>query len=287
MQFKVAGEGALLDFLTKVYAGKSRTSLKAMLAKRLVSVDGRVTTQFNHALLPGQTVVVGKRTPLENVSLNGVAIVYDDDHLVVIEKSAGLLSVPTDTGKERTAHGVTAGHLKRVNPRSQLFIVHRLDRETSGLMMFVKQKALQVKLRQNWQESILTRSYTVVVEGRLAQDKGTIVSWLKGTDALRTYSSQIEGEGQKAITHYQVIDASNIYTLVDVTLETGRKNQIRVHMQDLGHSVVGDAKYGAATDPLKRLGLHARELKFTHPVTGRTLAFESPVPKEFTRLVKS
>ncbi|MBS0618882.1 MAG: RluA family pseudouridine synthase [Spirochaetes bacterium] len=287
MQFKVSAEVALLDFLTKAYTGKSRTSLKAMLAKRLVSVDGRVTTQFNHTLTPGQTVVVGKRTPLENVSLNGVTIIYDDDHLVVIEKSAGLLSVPTDTGKERTAHGIVAGHLKRVNPRSQLFIVHRLDRETSGLMMFVKQKALQVQLRQNWQESILTRSYAVVVEGRLAQDTGKIVSWLKGTDTLRTYSSAVEGEGQKAITHYQVVAASSKYTLVDVNLETGRKNQIRVHMQDLGHPVVGDEKYGAATDPLKRLGLHARELKFTHPVTGRTMAFTSPRPKEFMWLLKS
>lgn len=283
MEFTVKTDSTLLEFLQKALHGKSRTGLKAMLAKRLVAVDHEVITQFNHGVRPGQIVTIGKKTASQKAVLRGVTIVYDDDHLVVIDKSAGLLSVATDTGSEKTAHSIVGAHLKRLNHRSRLFIVHRLDRETSGLMMFVKQKELQVKLRQNWQESVLERSYAVVVEGSVAKDKGKVVSWLQGTDALKTYSSQTEGDGQKAITHYKVARRSEAYTLLDVELETGRKNQIRVHMQDLGHPVAGDKKYGAATDPMKRLGLHARVLKFTHPATGREMAFTSEPPKEFTR----
>ena len=284
MEFTVKTDTTLLEFLQKAMHGKSRTGIKAMLAKRLVAVDHEVTTQFNQALSPGQLVTIGKKSASEKAILRGVTIVYDDDHLVVIDKSAGLLSVATDTGSEKTAHSIVGTHLKRLNHRSRLFIVHRLDRETSGLMMFVKSKELQVKLRQNWQESVLERSYAVVAEGSVEKDKGKIISWLQGTDSLKTYSSQNEGDGQKAVTHYKVVQRSDAYTLLDVELETGRKNQIRVHMQDLGHPVAGDKKYGASTDPLKRLGLHARVLKFTHPATGRAMAFESAPPKEFTQL---
>ncbi len=284
MQFTVKQNATLMDFLMKALDGKSRTGIKAMLAKRLVSVDMQVTTQFNLTLTPGQIVAIGKRTAAEPVTLHGVTIVYDDDDLVVIEKAAGLLSVPTDTGSEKSAHSIIGTHLKRLNHKSRLFIVHRLDRETSGLMMFVKHKEIQRQLRENWQESILMRSYAVVVEGVVAKDKGKIISWLQGTDGLRTYSSQVEGDGQKAISHYKVVRRGEANTLLDVELETGRKNQIRVHMQDLGHPVVGDDKYGAATNPIKRLGLHAQMLKFSHPVSGQAMAFESETPKEFLRL---
>jgi 23S rRNA pseudouridine1911/1915/1917 synthase len=306
MQFTVKDPAPLMDFLMKALHGKSRTGIKAMLAKRLVSVDHEVTTQFNQTLLPGQTVMIGKKSPAEAVVLAGVKIIYDDDDLVVIEKSAGLLSVPTDTGTEKSALGIATAHLKRLNHKARLFIVHRLDRDTSGLMMFVKNKELQRQLRQNWQESVLTRRYAVVVEGSVIKDKGTIVSWLKGTDGLRTYSSQTVGEGQKAISHYKVVNRSfrkeaaksspgksetsgfgaDGFTLLDVELETGRKNQIRVHMEDLGHPVIGDDKYGATQNPIGRLGLHARVLEFTHPKTQKQMSFEAETPKEFLRLFR-
>ena len=157
MEFTVKTDTTLLEFLQKALHGKSRTGIKAMLAKRLVAVDHEVTTQFNQPLTAGQLVTIGKKTASQKAVLRGVSIVYDDDHLVVIDKSAGLLSVATDTGSEKTAHGIVGTHLKRLNHRSRLFIVHRLDRETSGLMMFVKQKELQVKLRQNWRPTKLPR----------------------------------------------------------------------------------------------------------------------------------
>ena len=284
MQFTVKQTTTLMEFLAKSLAGKSRTGIKALLAKRLVFVDQKVETQFNLALVPGQIIAIGKKTAAEPVMLRGVRIVYDDDDLVVVEKEAGLLSVAADTGSEKSAHSITGAHLKRLNHKARLFIVHRLDRETSGLMMFVKHKELQRKLRENWQESILMRSYAVVVEGVVAKDTGKIVSWLKGTDELRTYSSPVEGDGQKAISHFKVVRRAAANTLLDVELETGRKNQIRVHMQDMGHPVVGDDKYGATTNPIKRLGLHAQMLKFSHPVSGQAMAFESETPKEFLRL---
>lgn len=286
MEFKVKEPSVLIDFLLKALHGKSRTSVKAMLAKKLVSVEHEVVTQFNHSLLAGQMVSIGKKSPAKAEVLRGVTIVYDDDDLIIIEKSAGLLSVATDMGTEKSAHSIASAHLKRKSHKTKLFIVHRLDRETSGLMMFVKTKDIQKKLRTNWQESVLTRSYTVVVEGSVAKDQGTITSWLQGTDGLRTYSSQVSGDGQKAVSHYKVVKRSADFSMLEVELETGRKNQIRVHMQDLGHPVIGDEKYGAVKNPIGRLGLHARVLAFEHPVTGKKMSFESEVPPEFLRLFK-
>jgi len=284
MQFTVKEPTTLLDFLLKMIEGKSRTGVKALLAKRLVSVEHQVVTKFNTPLKVGQLVAISKKTPVESVTLQGLSIVYDDDDLTVVNKSHGLLSVPPDTGSEKSALGIVTTHLKRLNSRARLFVVHRLDRDTSGLMMFVKKKDLQVTLRTNWQESILTRRYVVVVEGIVEKNAGTIISWLQGTDGLRTYSSQTPGKGQKAVTHYKVLQRSDEFSLVEVDLETGRKNQIRVHMQDLGYPVVGDEKYGSTRNPLRRLGLHAQILEFKHPVTGHKLSFDTPTPREFLKL---
>lgn len=286
MQFTVKEAASLMDFLVKALHGKSRTGIKSLLAKRLVSVDHQVVTKFDLPLKVGQTVIISKKSPVEAAVLRGVSIIYDDDDLVVIEKSAGLLSVPPDTGSEKSALGIVTAHLKRLNSRARLFVVHRLDRDTSGLMMFVKNKGLQAELRTAWQESIHTRRYIALVEGVVAQDKGKIVSWLKGTDGLRTYSSKTPGDGQKAVTHFKVLKRSAAYTLLEVDLETGRKNQIRVHMQDIGHPVAGDDKYGSTQNPVGRLGLHAQILEFTHPKTKKKMSFDAPTPAEFLKLFK-
>lgn len=284
MQFTVKKVSSLGDFLVASLHGKSRTGIKALFSRRLVSVNHEVVTNYNTQLEIGQTVSIAQKSPVEPAQLNGIKIVYDDEDLIVIEKEAGLLSVPADVGTEKSALGIATAHLKRLSSRARLFIVHRLDRDTSGLMMFVKNKELQREFRENWQETVATRSYSVIVEGVVAKDKGTITSWLLGTDGLRTYSSQKPGEGQKAISHYKVVKKSAEFTLLDVELETGRKNQIRVHMQDLGHPVVGDDKYGSTTNPIKRLGLHARVLEFSHPKTKRKMSFDAAPPREFLRL---
>ncbi|MFZ5628885.1 MAG: RluA family pseudouridine synthase [Spirochaetota bacterium] len=291
-KFTVKDAAPLLDFLLIKLHGKSRTGVKAMLTRGMVRVDGTVVTQAKHSLVPGQVVAIGDAAPEKPVALRGVKIVFEDDSVIVIDKAAGLLSVATDTGHERSAHSIVSEHVKRKNPRAKVLVVHRLDRDTSGLMMFVKDRELQRQLRQNWQESIETRRYIVLVEGNVAKDSGTITSWLKGTDSLRTYSSKMPNDGQKAISHFTVLKRSTGYTLLSVELETGRKNQIRVHMQDIGHPVVGDEKYGSArlstdgaqSDPIGRLGLHAAELAFEHPRTGKMLVFRSEPPKEFLQI---
>jgi 23S rRNA pseudouridine1911/1915/1917 synthase len=284
MQFTVKTPGPLMEFLMQSLHGKSRTGVKSLLAKKVVTVDGQVSTQFDFPLSEGQVVGIGKKPQGKPTALRGLKIIYEDEAVIVIDKEAGLLSVSTDLGKERTAHGLVSAYVKRRNPKTKVLVVHRLDRDTSGIMMFVKDKDLQRHLRQNWQQSIETRSYLVVVEGVVEKDSATIESFMHGTDSLRSYSSKKQEGGQKAVSRYKVLKRGKDHTLLEVELETGRKNQIRVHMQDIGHPVAGDSKYGAEGDKLGRLGLHAHVLAFTHPVTEKPLTFTSPAPAEFLKL---
>ena len=216
----------------------------------------------------------------------GLKIVHEDAHLIVVEKPAGLLSMAADTERDITAYSLLSAHVKRASPQNRIFIVHRLDRETSGLMMFAKSQAAQQALQEDWAEAVLERIYVAVVEGQLQEPEGTVTSWLKENKALVMRSSRTPNDGQKATTHFRVLQSNAVCSLVELRLETGRKNQIRVHMQDLGCSVVGDLKYGATQNPIRRLALQARVLAFRHPVTGEALRFEAPTPKEFLRLVQ-
>jgi 23S rRNA pseudouridine1911/1915/1917 synthase len=282
--FEVTESTELLKFLFASMPEKSRAAVKSILKRRLVSIDGETVTQFNHPLAAGQTVEIHRAGEAGQGTGRAVKIVFEDTHLIVIEKQAGLLSIGTDLEREKTAYSLLSEHVKWANSRNRIFVLHRLDRETSGLMMFAKNQAVQQALQDDWQEAVLERIYLAVVEGRLKEPQGTITSWLTENKSLIMRSSLTPNEGQKATTHYRVLKTSPQYSLVELTLETGRKNQIRVHMQDLGHSVIGDEKYGAKLNPIRRLGLHAHVLAFRHPITGATLRFESPAPKEFSRL---
>lgn len=284
MQFTVKTPAPLMEFLMQSLHGKSRTGVKSLLAKKLVTVDGELTTKFDHPLNEGQVVGIGKKPQGKTTALRGLKIIYEDEAVIVIDKEAGLLSVSTDLGKERTAHGLVSAYVKRRNPKTKVLVVHRLDRDTSGIMMFVKDKDLQRHLRQNWQQSIETRSYLVVVEGVVEKDGDTIESFMHGTDSLRSYSSKKQDCGQRAVSRYKVLKRGKDHTLLEVELETGRKNQIRVHMQDIGHPVAGDSKYGATGDKLGRLGLHAHVLAFTHPTTEKPMTFQSPAPAVFNQI---
>jgi 23S rRNA pseudouridine1911/1915/1917 synthase len=284
--FNVTDATELLKFLFAQMPEKSRASVKALLAHRLVLVDGQPVTQFNHPLAPGQVVSIRRPGEAETGQGRGLKIVFEDAHLIVIEKRAGLLSIATDLEKEKTAYSLLSDHVKKSNPRNRIFVVHRLDRETSGLMMFAKSQDVQQKLQDAWPEAVMERTYIAVVDGQVTEPKGTITSWLTESKSLIMRSSSTPNEGQKAVTHYRVAQSSRLHSLLELNLETGRKNQIRVHMQDLGHSIVGDKKYGAASDPLHRLALHARVLAFRHPITAASLRFESPMPPEFSRLLQ-
>jgi 23S rRNA pseudouridine1911/1915/1917 synthase len=284
LRFKVAKPEELFAFLQAQLPHKSRKELKSLLAHQQVRVADQVVSQFNHPLRQGQTVTVNTGKVAREKKIPGLEILYEDTVLLVINKQAGLLSIATAKEKERTAYSLLNEYVAKKDPRHRVFIVHRLDRETSGIMMFAKSKEVQQSLQHNWQETVRERGYLAVVEGVPDKTAGTVTSWLKENKNLLVYSSPVRGEGQKAVTHYRVLKSNNYYALIETKLETGRKNQIRVHMQDLGHSVVGDKKYGAIKNPLKRLGLHAHRLVFTHPVTGKLMRFETEVPAVFARL---
>ncbi|WP_239616096.1 RluA family pseudouridine synthase [Cohnella mopanensis] len=280
-QLKVTEQSELLLFLLDKLAPQGRNSIKSLLAHGQVSVDDRVEKLYNHPLKPGQVVTVRKDRTTVAPPLLGLKILYEDDAVIVINKDAGLLSIATEQETELTAYRQLTAHVRLTHPQNRIFVLHRLDRETSGVMMFAKNEKIQQKMQDGWKDIVKERMYVALVEGMVKKTQGTITSWLRETSTLKMYSSFTPNDGQHAVTHYKVIRASRNYSLLEVHLETGRKNQIRVHMQDLGHPIASDKKYGAKTKPFARLGLHARVLAFEHPVTGKPMRFETDIPKPF------
>ena len=275
----------LMEFLAAKMPDASRTKLKSLLSKRVVFVDSVITTQYNFPLKPGMKVQISRDKGKKEFHNNLLKIVYEDAYIIVVEKMQGLLSVSSERQKERTAYHILNEYVQRSNGRgSNVYIVHRLDRDTSGLMMFAKDEKTQRTLRDNWHEIVTDRRYVAVVTGEMEKNAGCVISWL--TDrTLYVYTSPTDDGGQKAITHYRTIKRANGYSLVELDLETGRKNQIRVHMQDLGHPIIGDGRYGIEdVNPIGRLALHAFKLCFYHPVTGELMKFETPYPNEFKKL---
>ncbi len=284
-ELSVTQPAELLAFLLTRLPQASRRKAKLLLAHGQVSVQGSVVTQYNHALRPGDTVQIGWGKVEAAAGPANVRILFEDEHLIVVDKPAGLLTMATPREKEHTAYRQLMDHLQRGDPAQRVYIVHRLDRDTSGVLLFAKNADVQEALQTHWRDAVQERTYAVLVEGRVRNSEGTVTSWLKESRTLQMVSSRVPNGGQKAITHYSVLQATDAYSLLQVRLETGRKNQIRVHMQDLGHSVVGDRKYGARGNPLGRLGLHAQILAFVHPTTRETLRFETEIPKKFRALL--
>lgn len=285
-QYVVAEETELLVFLLEKLAGQGRNSIKSILARGQISVDDRVEKLYNHPLKAGQVVAVSKDRITEALQLIGLRILHEDDDIIVVNKDAGLLSVASTQEAELTAYRQLTAHVRHTNPESRIFVLHRLDRDTSGVMMFAKSEQVQQKMQNAWTNVVKERTYVALVEGFVKKQQGTISSYLKESSTLKMYSSQHSGDGLHAVTHYKVIQANRDYSLMEVNLETGRKNQIRVHMQDLGHPIVGDKKYGSKLNPIGRLGLHARVLAFEHPTTGKVIRFETPIPKLFSNQFK-
>jgi 23S rRNA pseudouridine1911/1915/1917 synthase len=210
-------------------------------------------------------------------------IVFEDDHIIVIDKSAGLLSVSTGVEGE-TAMSILSEYVKKDNPHNMIFVVHRLDRDTSGLLLFSKSERIQSLLQNNWQTSVTERTYYAVVEGAVNKPVDTIKTYLYESTAYFMHVTDDPEKGELAITHYKVLKTAREYSLIEVDLETGKKNQIRVHMQSIGHPVVGDKKYGTGNNPIGRLGLHAGVLAFVHPETRELMRFVSKMPASFLRL---
>jgi Pseudouridylate synthases, 23S RNA-specific len=276
--FTATQECGLLDFLLDT-VNKSRNSVKSLLKNKAVRVDGTPVTQFDYRLRAGQVVSLSG-----SKSVSNSIILYENAEIIVINKPSGLLSIATDSEKEQTAYRMMTEHVRASDPKSRVFIVHRLDKDTSGLLLFAKSQKLKTALQDNWNELVKTRGYMAVVEGVPQKPADTIRSFLKETTTHVMYSAD---SGLEAITEYQTVKSANGYSLLELHLKTGRKNQIRVHMKELGTPVVGDKKYGSKqVNPLKRLGLHAHLLELVHPVSRKLLRFTAAVPAEFTKLMK-
>lgn len=274
--FIVQTETTLLPFLLEHVKGISRNSVKNLLTRRQVMVEGQVVTRHDHVLKPAMKVEVlaaGSRAP-------AFPILYEDNDILVIDKPAGLLTVATEKEKNKTAYRMVGDYLK--GKGCKVFIIHRLDKDTSGVLMFAKNEAAKRAYQDNWDKLVKQRTYLALVEGTPEQSEGTIHSYLKETDTHLVYSVERPGGSAKeAITAYRLLSRKGELSLLEVELATGRKNQIRVHMKDLGHPVTGDKKYGGTLNTLGRLGLHAHILTVTDPFTKKSMTFTAPAPKGF------
>lgn len=282
LTFNVVNEAILIDFIMEKMHGISRNRAKALIVNRVVLVNNAITTHPLTELKPGAVVQLDRSKHKHAFHSKDLDIVYEDPYLLVIDKHPGLLSMSNNT-RQLTAQTVLNRYLEKGGGRNTSHIVHRLDRDTSGLMVYAKDVQTQQTFVDGWQELVADRRYIALVEGVFEKPQGCVRSWLTEDKRFITHSSPTDNGGKYAVTHYNVLTLSNGYSLVECVLETGRKNQIRVHMAELGHPVVGDAKYGSKNDPMRRLGLHAYMLCFTHPVTGKRLRFETPVPACFEK----
>jgi 23S rRNA pseudouridine1911/1915/1917 synthase len=279
IELPVREESNLMDFLLK-QMGITKNRAKDLLTGRAVSVDRKLATHYDTALLPGQVVRVSRHRQNTMLLNKYVKIVYEDKDIIVIEKSEGILSMAS-TPKQYCVKNVLDEYFEKRHFKCTAHVVHRLDRETSGLMIYAKNIETAKILENNWHDMVYDRRYIAVLCGRVEKEGGTIQSWLRESKSFVTYSSPTDNGGKLAITHYHRLRSTDDFSLVEMKLETGRKNQIRVHMADLGNPVAGDQKYGNGRDPLHRLALHAYRLNFYHPITREQMQFETPIPKEF------
>lgn len=278
---RVTEDAPLMEFLEKKLNGYSRNTIKALIKHRQLLLDGHtVLTRHDYPLKKGGVVDVLSSAQSVASGLNHpkLSIIYEDEHIIVVEKKEGLLSVKTPNTPEESATHLLNQYLRPQGRDHYIYVVHRLDRETSGVMMFAKSKEVQQTLRDNWKKYVTERSYVAIVDGVMEQQKGRIESYLTEDIKKVMHSSPVDNGGQLAITNYTVISTNGRESLVRLNLETGRKNQIRVQLQSIEHPVAGDVKYGSRNSRYGRLCLHAETLRFKHPVTGKPMAFSVPVP---------
>ena len=287
VEFKPESEqpAGLLEFLTAAMPDRKKTTVKEFLKHNQVMVNGTVTTQFDRPVAAGDTVCVNTTREFQTFYHSRLKIVYEDDDIIVVNKGYGLLSMGTDKIKEGTAYSLLRDYVKRKDPRNKLFIVHRLDRDTSGLMMFAKTMKAKETMQHNWNNMVLERRYVAVItKGPLDPAEGEMRSYLAENAAHEVYSTPDPDKGQLAVTYYRTLRTRGRYSLVELSLATGRKNQIRVHMKEAGHTIAGDRRYGAPASPIHRLALHAQTLRFVHPTTRRDMSFSTPIPSSFEKL---
>lgn len=277
---------ALKAFILSAWPDLSGNRVNGLLHRGQVKLRGEVTTQFDAPVNEGDAVAINFTRPYTVLRHPRLQLVYEDEYVVVVNKGYGLLSVSRGAAKpETTAYNIVKNYLKECDSRQKVFIVHRLDRDTSGLMMFAKTPEAKEAMQHNWNNMVLERKYVAVVEGNVENDEGVIRSYLGETSAHEVFSTQDPQQGKLAVTRYKVLARGQGRSLVEYSLDTGRKNQIRVHSHELGHPIVGDHRYGASQSPIGRLCLHARTLRFVHPQSRNDMNFQLPVPAKFLKLV--
>lgn len=277
---------ALKAFILSAWPDLSGNRVNGLLHRGQVKLRGEVTTQFDAPVNEGDAVAINFTRPYTVLRHPRLQLVYEDEYVVVVNKGYGLLSVSRGAAKpETTAYNIVKNYLKECDSRQKVFIVHRLDRDTSGLMMFAKTPEAKEAMQHNWNNMVLERKYVAVVEGNVENDEGVIRSYLGETSAHEVFSTQDPQQGKLAVTRYKVLARGQGRSLVEYLLDTGRKNQIRVHSRELGHPIVGDRRYGASQSPIGRLCLHARTLRFVHPQSRNDMNFQLPVPAKFLKLV--
>lgn len=294
--YKVNRSDELLEFLLRK-CNTSRNNVKSLLVRKQVLVNGRVVTQYNFPLAKDDEVKLARKPVKDGVVAVApktkqeravrkprvaLKIIYEDEDFLAIDKPCGLLSVESDKETE-CAYGYVLDYLQQGGVNARPYVLHRIDKETSGVLLFAKNPKIHSMLKMKWNEQVQTREYYAVAEGVFTEKSGTVTSFLKENVNNVMYSTN-DPTGQKAITHYEVVKENAQYSLLRVRIDTGRKNQIRVHMKDLGHSIVGDEKYGYTKNPLSRLGLHASGLSFIHPVSKEVITLRAAVPSAFWTL---
>lgn len=281
--FTVKTECILSDFLVQCFPQNSRSSIKKMMEQGRFYVNNESITKYNTPLQAGDRVTMKKAVIKTEMSHPALSLVYEDDDIIVVNKKSGLLTVATEKGEEETVYRILRSYIKEMDPAHKIFIVHRIDKETSGLLLFAKSEDVKLKLQANWDKGVQERQYVAVVEGNMSKKKGTIKLRLLEQKNLLVKVVD-EPNGLESITHYTVLQSNNQYSMLSLQLETGRKHQIRAHLSAIGHPVVGDRKYGAKPSPIKRMALHAQTLVFQHPTQDKIMRFKSDMPKKFYAL---
>ena len=282
-EFKVHEECELLEFLFAKFPKLSRNAVKSILSGHYVAVNGAPVTQYNLKLSKDDVVIVSKQR-ISKKNRQDLPIIFENDELIVINKPSGLLTIPSDNEKGRTAYRMVNDYIQQKDKHSRIFVVHRLDEDTSGVLMFAKNPKIKDILQKNWNDIVLERGYFAVVEGKMSKQEDTLVNYLKENSLNLMYVTNDRKQGKKCITSYKVMKSNNNYSLLDINIDSGRKNQIRVQLGHIGHHVIGDDKYGEPVNPINRLGLHAYKLKFIHPVTKKIVEFKTDMPSEFEKL---
>lgn len=282
MKLIVEKEGELLDYLYS-HLEMPKKRIKQYLTHGSIYINNRKTTQYNEKVVPGMNIII--TTDSKSTKTLPFDILFEDSHMIVVNKPSGLLTIATEKEKERTLYHIVREYMADKNKNAKIFIVHRLDKDTSGIVIFAKDEKTKNQLQEHWNEYVSLREYVAVVHGAVEKEKDQIVQYLNETKTNLVYVAKNK-EGKEAITNYEVLKKTEEYSLLKITIETGRKNQIRVALSSINHPIVGDKKYSNRKETENRLYLHANRLKMYYPEIRKEILWETPVPSEFKRIMK-